>query len=79
VTAAFVPPTEEQLARVRALADRRLTPAELDAYVNAPWGDGERERSLELIAWFMRRYPTALERLKAGRRAMRRARLRMPR
>ena len=46
--------------------------------MNAPSGEGERERTLELIAWFQRRYPTPIERLKAARRAMIRARRRMP-
>lgn len=78
MTAPFVPPTREQLERVRALAERRLTAAELDAYVHAPWADGEREGTRELIDWFVRRYPTPLERLRAARRAYRRARARMP-
>jgi hypothetical protein len=79
MTPPFVPPTPEQLARIRTLADRQLSPAELDAYVGAPWGDGEREAALELITWFTRRYPTPLERLRAARRAYRRACARAPR
>jgi len=78
VTTPFVPPNAEQLARVRALAERRLSSDELDAYVNAPWTDEEREAARDLIAWFRRRYPTPLERLRAGRRAYRRVLTRMP-
>lgn len=78
MTTAFVPPTAKQLARVRELAERRLSAAELHAYVDAPWSHEEREATAELIAWFTRRYPTPLERLRAARRAYRRARARMP-
>lgn len=78
MSAPFVPPSAEQLARMRGLAERRLGPAEFDAYVDAPWAEGEREAATELIAWFVRRYPTALERMRAARRAYRRAQRRMP-
>ncbi len=78
MTTPFVQPSAEQLARVRALSERRLSAAELDAYVEAPWTDEEREATAELITWFTRRYPTALDRLRAARRAYRRARARMP-
>jgi hypothetical protein len=78
MTSPFVPPTPEEVERLHALSERRLSPAEFDAYVNAPWGEGEREHTLELIAWFQRRYPTPIERLRAARRAMLRARRRMP-
>jgi hypothetical protein len=79
MTERFRPPSPEQVAHVRALAERQLSAAELDAYVRAPWGDGELEAAAELITWFMRRYPTPLDRLRAARRAYRRARMRMPR
>jgi hypothetical protein len=62
-------PDAEALARVRALAERRLSPEEFEAYVRAPMSDAEREGILESIAWFMRRYPTPGERLSAARRA----------
>ena len=78
MTSPFVSPSADAIAHVRALADRTLTPAELDAYVNAPWGEGEREHTLELLEWFQRRYPNPLDRLRAARRAMLRARRRMP-
>jgi hypothetical protein len=79
MTTPFAPPDREQLARVRELSNRRLSSAELDAYVQAPWTDDEREATAGLIGWFMRRYPTPLERLRAARRAYRRAAARMPR
>lgn len=63
------PPDSEALARVRAIADRRMSPQEFEAYVRAPMGDAEREEILASSAWFMRRYPTPGERLAASRRA----------
>lgn len=58
--------------RLRALAERRLTPEEWAAYVGAPLTDDEREETLALVAWFTRRYPTPAERLAWARRAYRR-------
>lgn len=49
--------------------ERILTPAELDAYVHAPMSDAEREDRLELVAWFLRRYPTPAERMAYSIRA----------
>ena len=74
----FIPPTREQIERVRRLAERTLSAEELDAYVRAPWAEGEIEGAIELITWFQRRYSTPLARLRAARRAYRRARARMP-
>jgi hypothetical protein len=62
-------PDPEAVARVRAMAERRLSPEEFEAYVCAPMSDEEREEILASIAWFMRRYPTPGERLAAARRA----------
>lgn len=78
MTTRFVPPDAEQVARLREMSERTLTSAEFDAYVHAPWSDDEREATADLIAWFMRRHPTPLERLRAARRAYQRARARMP-
>ncbi len=61
--------SDEARLRVSELAERRLSPEEFDAWVNAPMSDEEREEILSLVAWFSRRYPTALERLDASRRA----------
>ncbi len=55
--------------RIDALHERRLTPDEVRAYLDAPLSDAERESVLELARWFRRRYPTPLERLAYARRA----------
>ena len=52
-----------------SLADRRLSPDEAQAYLEAPITDAEREDLQALVAWFTRRYPTPLERLAYARRA----------
>lgn len=74
----FVLPPPEKIAQVRAMAERRLSAEEFDAYVNAPVGDFEREEATALFAWFKRRYPTPLERFAWGRRAWRDCKRRMP-
>lgn len=63
---------------LRAHAERALTPAELDAYVNAPLSDFEREERAALIAWFQRRYPTPAARLAYARRAYARWKAALP-
>lgn len=63
----FPPP--EALERLREEAERRLSPEEFDAYVNAPMSSTEIEGIWEMIDWFRRRYPTPLERLGYVRRA----------
>ena len=64
-----IPPTPAALNRVSAMAERRLTIAEFDNYVNAPMSDQEREEILASVAWFRKRYPTPADRLAAARRA----------
>ncbi len=64
------PASHEERTRLRAIAERQLTAAEFNAYVDAPMSDEEREAILENIAWFTRRYPTAGERLRWCRRVM---------
>ena len=60
------------------LLERRLSPEEFARLSAVPITDVERHTTLELVAWFTRRYPTPLERLAYVRRA--RARwLRTPR
>jgi hypothetical protein len=71
----FLPPSPALLAEVRALADRTLSAAEVDAYVHAPMTDEEQQEILDLIRWFTTRYATPGERLAYGRRR-RRAQLR---
>ena len=75
----FRPPAPESVAAIRALSERRLSPEELDAYVNAPVSDEERRAIQEQIAWFRRRYPNPLDRLASARRAYARISRRAPR
>jgi hypothetical protein len=56
-------------ARLRALAERTLSPEEWAERVAIPVGPEELQQSRELIRWFRRRYPTAGERLAYLRRA----------
>lgn len=53
-------------------AERQLSAAEFDAYVNAPMAEAERNDIRELAKWFTRRYPTGADRLAYVRRAYRR-------
>lgn len=55
----------EQRAELEADENRSLTPEEFTARVNAPWSEQEREDFAALCRWFVRRYPTAMERLRA--------------
>lgn len=61
--------TRERLA---ALAERRLSSAEVRAAMAVPISDSEREENLSLIRWFRRRYPTPADRLAYARQAYRR-------
>jgi hypothetical protein len=49
--------------------ERRLSPAEARAYLDAPLTEAERENARALVAWFCRRYPAPLDRLAYVRRA----------
>jgi hypothetical protein len=60
----FKPPSAEAVAAVRALAERRLSAEEFNAYVDAPLSDFEREEIAANIEWFKRRYPTPAARLR---------------
>ena len=62
-------PPPEAVARVRAFAERELTPEAFNAWVNAPMDDFEREELHALHAWFIRRYPTPAARLEFAQRA----------
>ncbi len=59
-------------ARLRVEADRQLSPADVDAYLDTPVSEAEREQVLGLVRWFRRRYATGAERLAYVRRAYRR-------
>jgi len=71
-------PSAAAVARVRALAERTLSAAEIRAALSVPLGEAEREAARSLIRWFRRRYPTPAERLAYARRAYRRWRAAMP-
>ena len=61
--------SDAAIARLRAFADRRLTPDEVREWLSAPISDEEREDALSLIRWFRRRYPEPADRLAYVRRA----------
>jgi len=61
-------PDDATIRAVRAMAERSLSPEEFEAYVRAPMSDDERASIIELHEWFMRRYPTPMQRLAASRR-----------
>lgn len=56
-------------ARLRALAERTLSPEEWAERAAIPIGSDEQQQSQELIRWFRRRYATPGERLAYVRRA----------
>lgn len=62
-------PIPEWRLRLRAEAERQLSPAEANAYLETPVSDAEREDVLALNRWFTTRYPTGAERLGYVRRA----------
>jgi hypothetical protein len=62
----------ETRARLRALAERELSAEEVKAALDQPITAEERDQVRALVAWFRRRYPTALERLAYARLAYRR-------
>jgi len=65
----LLPPDPATVARLRAIAERRLSAEEFEASLRAPMTEEDRQEKLSLIAWFMRRYPTPAERLASARRA----------
>jgi hypothetical protein len=62
-------PIPEWRLRLRAEAERQLSPAEAKAYLETPVSDAEREDVLALNRWFTTRYPTGADRLGYVRRA----------
>ena len=71
MTEQLLPPDPETVAKLREMSERRLSAEEFEAYVRAPMSEAEREEILAQIEWFMRRYPTARERLAYARRKCR--------
>ncbi len=74
----FEPPPPELVAAVRREAERTLDRAEWEAARAVPIPGEERAEVLAMIAWFTRRYPTALERLAWARRQHAAAKRRAP-
>ena len=72
MTPRWRPPSRAALARVRALAERRLDVEDFRAALATPLTDAEFDESRSLIRWFRRRYATPAERLAYVRRAYRR-------
>jgi len=64
----FQKPSPTAIERVQREANRRLTPEEFAAYVDAPMSAEERDDQLALIRWFRARYPTPAARLAHARR-----------
>jgi hypothetical protein len=63
------PASAEERASIAKQAERRLSPEEFQAWVDAPVSEWERENTQALIRWFTTRYKTPLERLAYARRA----------
>ncbi len=59
--------TPELRAELDAWENSLLPSAEFEARVRAPWTERETEDFEELVGWFRRRHPGALERLRAIR------------
>jgi len=64
-----VTPTSRALIAIHNDSNRTVSVAEMQAYLDAPMSDFEREQILELARWFRERYPTGAERLSYVRRA----------
>jgi hypothetical protein len=62
-------PSSSAVQATTGFSNRRLTPGEFQAYVDAPVSEAEREEALRLIRWFKKRYPTPAERLAYARRS----------
>jgi len=58
---------------IAALHNRELSADEARRLLSSPLSEQEIEATRELVAWFMRRYPTARERFAYNRRAYARA------
>jgi hypothetical protein len=54
---------------VSSFANRQLDLADVRAYLEAPVTEDERAGVLALVEWFVRRYPTPIERLAYMKRA----------
>lgn len=59
--------TSEQRAELEAWENRQLSRQEFTDRVEAPWSEHETQDFTAHVVWFMKRYPTAGERLAAMR------------
>lgn len=66
------PASRATRARIQALAEQPLTVEEWRERQAVPITDAEHEGTMELVRWFVRRYPTPSTRLAYVRRAYRR-------
>jgi hypothetical protein len=64
----YEPPPPDIARRIAEISERRMTSEAFEELVAMPWAEGEREDLRDHIAWFMRRYPSPLERLRWVRR-----------
>ncbi len=64
----FKPPAAEIVAELREQMERPLSPEEYRARSSRPVSAAELEEMWSLIDWFIRRYPSPLERLAYARR-----------
>ena len=78
MSATFTWPSSDEVARMRALAERRMSREEFVSYIEAPMSAEELDGNLELLAWFKGRYLTVLARLQHARRAFANAKARVP-
>ena len=62
-------PSSSAVEATTRFSNRRLTPEEFQAYVDAPVSEAERQEALRLIRWFKKRYPTPAERLAYAQRS----------
>ena len=69
---AIQPATDATRVRLKAVAVEPLPLEEWRRRAAIPLTDDERERTLELVRWFRRRYPTAADRLAYVRGAYKR-------
>ena len=66
------PADPETRARLKLLAEKPLPIEEWKRLAAIPVTEEDREQTLELVRWFVRRYPTPADRLAYVRRAYRR-------
>ncbi len=61
-------PPPEVVDRIRRMSERKLSAEEFEAYLAGTRSVDERRDMQEQIAWFCRRYPRPIDRLRWARR-----------